>query len=1101
MHCETNSLATDKDAAAVPLQDDSILAPAVKRRRASNSNAVPVFQENSGNLYLFHKQSQGSTSAKTALYLFAGVKRKSTIGDMLGRKGWTVLEVDILQSKRHDLTRTHNQEAILEQIKKNKFDLVISSPPCDSFTRVKYANKFGPPPSRSKAHPRGIPGLPQHLAKLNRLGNILADFSFTAILAQLGNPSGRNFVIKEHPEDLGVVQSGPYKGKFPASIWQFPQFQQCLDAGAKSVGLRQSDYGMPYAKPTRLLLKLPGQMPKTFFEGLPKFNDAGEYTGPIPRSVNHTSTLAKTHSAESFRTTGTAAWPPLLCKELVRLVTSTPSGSPEQSSAVVSRGAPWLAEGKFTAKASTSNESFPIDEPPLNYNQGGTGEPRTILSTGKLYAFHDGAGLCSPGRWDKQFRTFPTDKRWVLLRDELERETIGKLDEGETTKQLLALCCGKDYLFRNDWLPKIRNVLHRWLSRQSGDYPTEKGLTITDGQPFYLFLLEYILREGGDPDYKVMQKYREGVNLGVTEALPHTPAVFELQETWRLKDSPLEYPHWYNRNYASLEEHRDKIREQLEEDEKEGLMKRTTLGKLKETYGNDFAISALSALKEKDKVRLLHDGSNITRVNHRIKTRDKLRCPGPREKAYLLNDYRNKGEIGMSLLGDVGKAHRRIKIRQKDWGWQACTLADLTDTNGDSVDDKEVWLNTVGTFGLSSAAYWWGRLGAALIRAMYLLLGPGRPLDALLYADDLELIAENKSERPSILLGVIYLMALGVPLKWSKFRGGYSLDWVGFSFCHKSYAIGLSTDRAAWVISWVSQILKEGRISGADFSAGLGRLNFAALALIHERPFLGLLYAWSAVIGHSATQFFKIPWACQICLFWFSRRVQQENGRLQQASTISRPLSDLSQIELFRSDAKATESGGWIGGWEYLGGQDPSKARWWAFQVDAGIFPWLFVKKDPKRIIAALEMLATIICIMVFPREGNVIGCFTGGTDNQSNTHSVKKLLSTKYPLTILLMELSEQLRLRNSSLNLRWVPRELNQEADDLTNNRFDRFHEDLRIPIIQEDLDFLVLKDINKAAGDLFAEICEKKKNKEPKTKIRKTKVTDRLKWRSPW
>jgi len=62
------------------------------------------------------------------------------------------------------------------------------------------------------------------------------------------------------------------------------------------------------------------------------------------------------------------------------------------------------------------------------------------------------------------------------------------------------------------------------------------------------------------------------------------------------------------------------------------------------------------------------------------------------------------------------------------------------------------------------------------------------------------------------------------------------------------------------------------------------------------------------------------------------------------------------QQELFRSDAKATADGAWLGGWEFRGGQKTSEARWWVFQVKSDV-PWLFCKRDPKRIIAALKML------------------------------------------------------------------------------------------------------------------------------------------------
>ena len=59
----------------------------------------------------------------------------------------------------------------------------------------------------------------------------------------------------------------------------------------------------------------------------------------------------------------------------------------------------------------------------------------------------------------------------------------------------------------------------------------------------------------------------------------------------------------------------------------------------------------------------------------------------------------------------------------------------------------------------------------------------------------------------------------------------------------------------------------------------------------------------------------------------------------------------------------------------------------------------------------------------------------TGSTDNQGNAYAVQKAMSTKYPLALLLMELSEEMRGQQVVLDLRWMPRETNQEADDLSN------------------------------------------------------------------
>jgi uncharacterized protein HemY len=52
------------------------------------------------------------------------------------------------------------------------------------------------------------------------------------------------------------------------------------------------------------------------------------------------------------------------------------------------------------------------------------------------------------------------------------------------------------------------------------------------------------------------------------------------------------------------------------------------------------------------------------------------------------------------------------------------------------------------------------------------------------------------------------------------------------------------------------------------------------------------------------------------------------------------------------------------------------------------------------------------------------------------------------------LAELAEQLKLRQTELNLVWVPRDQNEEADELTNEEFSRFRSDLRVDIALESI-----------------------------------------------
>ena len=81
------------------------------------------------------------------------------------------------------------------------------------------------------------------------------------------------------------------------------------------------------------------------------------------------------------------------------------------------------------------------------------------------------------------------------------------------------------------------------------------------------------------------------------------------------------------------------------------------------------------------------------------------------------------------------------------------------------------------------------------------------------------------------------------------------------------------------------------------------------------------------------------------------------------------------------------------------------------------------------------------------------------GTDNQGNSYLLDKLMTTKYPLGIVLIELACQLGLRRACLHARWIPRLQNEEADALTDGEFDHFDHKLRIPVELDKLKFLVM------------------------------------------
>ena len=146
---------------------------------------------------------------------------------------------------------------------------------------------------------------------------------------------------------------------------------------------------------------------------------------------------------------------------------------------------------------------------------------------------------------------------------------------------------------------------------------------------------------------------------------------------------------------------------------------------------------------------------------------------------------------------------------------------------------------------------------------------------------------------------------------------------------------------------------------------------------------------------------------------------------------------------LFKADAKGEADYVVLGGFECTGSL--MQSRWFSLRVSASQAPWLFAKGHGSRTIAASEMLASLICIHCFarpketPYSGRIV--VTGITDNQGNSYIVRKGMSTKFPVSPVLMQLVKELSDRQLWLDLSWAPREQNVTADNLTNGIIHEF------------------------------------------------------------
>jgi hypothetical protein len=574
----------------------------------------------------------------------------------------------------------------------------------------------------------------------------------------------------------------------------------------------------------------------------------------------------------------------------------------------------------------------------------------------------------------------------------------------------------------------------------------------------------------GDPDWRCLAEgkwsFAKGTPVGIGVKMPRTPAVYERKVRWRKYDQEMdgEPPH-SKHNYVSAKDHLDEIEQQFREEEKLKMMKEIPVEEGRRRYGSELLVAAIGAIEKSDEsFRVIHDATHGVKINPRIRQRDQVRSPGLAEANTIMRQARKQGLSLLGLKGDVSKAHRRCRVREQDHCYQVCQLRPET-----------LWLNLVGTFGVGTASYWWSRLmGAAARGALYLQLDHWSW--QLVFADDLHWLAGGGDGPLNLLLYVLFLVIVGTPFSWRKFKGGLTLDWVGYWLDYTKFQAGLSDSRARWLLGWIDATLAEGSILVRAFSEALGRLGFAAGALPSFRPFLGPLYAWSAAVPGGA--FVEVPIMVKIILRYLRGQILDGNFMTDCGE------DELAEDDDFRADAKAEGEEVAMGGWECRNDTPPESARWWYLRLNRKDHSWVYAGGEPYRKIATLELIATLLSDLAFSGTGD--GGFRrlrliGTTDNLGNKGAVARCMTTSFPLCAALMELAARQAKSGREVVLRWAPREQNVEADELSNGDFHRFDATKRIYVSCDEGSLPIMHEMIKYGKGLYDKVNQGKLEKK--------------------
>ena len=717
----------------------------------------------------------------------------------------------------------------------------------------------------------------------------------------------------------------------------------------------------------------------------------------------------------------------------------------------------------------------------------GMGPPRRTQVMGRPRAFHDGGGLCSPGRWPRERRVLPEGvggsffvELKTMLRDYWAEASGGK-DELYTFALRLAAGQVVENPFGEEFVRKGLAVLCRAFGLSEAD------LEVAPRQCFRLGALSKVLGAFGDPDADFPLSLVGGVRVGVGVSLPRAPAIYEAKVSWTLGD-PQGEPETERDNYKSMAGFEDRVEALFREEAAQDWMEEFPDEAAKEVYGDRLVVSSLAVVDEGSKIRVVHDATRGVALNHQIKVQDQVRYPGAGELRCLLEERRARGAKGFAVLADAAKAHRRVAISPLDWGLLGCRTR-----------AGHVWIHKVGTYGVSSAGYWWSRLAGAFHRLAFYLAGPGGDLEALLFADDLLALVGSRAGLEDLGAIIFMYTLLGYPFSWKKFRGGDVVGWIGYEIDFGRFSVGISLGRARWLIEWVGKTLEEGKVLVDDLVAVLGRFCFAMGPLDFLRPFLAPIFAWVAAVRGAGR--LMVPWSVAFLLRFLAGQLGGA-GRVCEIRAVGADLG-----EAFRSDAKAEGDTVVVGGWECIRGARPAEARWFSVALTRATAPWAFARGEPFRTIAALELYATLLSVMLFSGSWPVSSSgrvrLTGTTDNLGNSWILARLMSTKFPMLVVLGELAVQLRRRELQLQLDWAPRLQNEEADALTNGDFSAFRAANRIEVDLTKLEFEVLPELMSVSEGIYEDILRRRQGavRPAQGEQKKGGVGARLRERDPW
>jgi hypothetical protein len=234
-------------------------------------------------------------------------------------------------------------------------------------------------------------------------------------------------------------------------------------------------------------------------------------------------------------------------------------------------------------------------------------------------------------------------------------------------------------------------------------------INITAGQPYRLGLLEHLAKISEDPDSRLPDILRQGVECGIGDSMPASGI-------WRTRRNTSEPEAVDLRlcegNWASTESDPATATALVNTELSKGYMIEIVGGmaEARQRWGERIACGRLSIVKAPGKEPRLVGDSTISGANPASFIRDQAELPTVHNCAGALAQSGKPASAFLAFSLDVQGAHKTVALREQDIGLNLFQLGD------------RLLAYRVAHFGAKWSGYWWGRLAALLLRILKKLI-------------------------------------------------------------------------------------------------------------------------------------------------------------------------------------------------------------------------------------------------------------------------------------------------------------------------------------------------------------------------------------------